>query len=431
MPAQNGNTANKSGNSAPEASWADAWNSMMLLLEEQTTHMKALEDIFWTIAQALPKNTPMPVKDGIKAAREIFGSIKSTGAALQCSREKFRGELQTERNIVKPKRRLRIIAPNNEEGKKRAASATPEKRSEKRKKKEAAALVSRQTKPSYCEVAAQTKLADGGDFKTVTNKKKENRKKKAAVEGQRAAKVKIPTPQPTEAIRVSAKNDCSYVDILTAMEKEVDPSKLGARVVQVRRSLKKELLIIVKRGGETSKFATALSETLKDKAEVRTLAKWKSVEIRGLAESATDTAVMLAIKGALENTELEVSCHLLTRPDGTKLAIVRLPETYAYRLMELKVIQIGWIQGRVKEHIEVPRCFKCSAFGHTSNACKGPDRSNLCRRCGGKEHLAKDCKAETLCLTCVDSGKADTAHAPRSGKCPVYRELLKGLRTQK
>ena len=65
-------------------------------------------------------------------------------------------------------------------------------------------------------------------------------------------------------------------------------------------------------------------------------------------------------------------------------------------------MKVGWIYSRIRERIQVARCFKCLGYGHHANHCGGPDRSGLCYRCGKVGHKAVSCKDEMQCVLCAE-----------------------------
>ncbi|KAK9694644.1 Zinc knuckle [Popillia japonica] len=105
-------------------------------------------------------------------------------------------------------------------------------------------------------------------------------------------------------------------------------------------------------------------------------------------------------------------------------------------LLKLGRVKIGWVGCRIRERVEVTRCFKlgcrirervevtrcfkCLEFGHRRKDCKGQDRSDLCLNCNQTGHTAKDCASENFCPVCQKTG-----HRADSTKCLKFRELLR------
>ena len=113
---------------------------------------------------------------------------------------------------------------------------------------------------------------------------------------------------------------------------------------------------------------------------------------------------------------------------GVQTAVVRLAEADAGGLLGLGRLRVGWMNCRIQEHVEVAWCFTCQRYGHVSRSCTLPGRKDACWRCGGASHVAKECKAQPKCLSCVDRGEKDVAHASGSGSCPIFRAELQRLR---
>lgn len=61
-------------------------------------------------------------------------------------------------------------------------------------------------------------------------------------------------------------------------------------------------------------------------------------------------------------------------------------------------LYVGWRRCGVKEHFHLPRCFKCSKYGHFQKACKSKD--TVCSKCS-LNHEFKDCNSnEISCNNC-------------------------------
>ena len=80
----------------------------------------------------------------------------------------------------------------------------------------------------------------------------------------------------------------------------------------------------------------------------------------------------------------------------------------------------------IQKWLESHPVLECLGYG-----CRNPDRKRACWRCGAAGHAARDCKAPSRCLTCLDRGERVVAHVPGGGSRPVFREELRSLRSRK
>ena len=199
----------------------------------------------------------------------------------------------------------------------------------------------------------------------------------------------------------------------------VDPRKAGLEVLSIRRCRKEEVLLVLKKGGYVSAFRKQLDHAVGERPLILALVSTRSLEIKDLDETVEKEEVMSALCLALGSPALDGPCRLFTLFGEVKTAMVRLAEADATRLLQLGKIRIGWVVCRIREHAEFARCFRCLGYGHGFRGCRNPDRKNACWRCGATGHLARCCKATPRCLTCLDRGDKDIAHAAGGRSCPV------------
>ena len=143
-----------------------------------------------------------------------------------------------------------------------------------------------------------------------------------------------------------------------------------------------EAIQVSARNGQS--YADILKEM---KAKVST----RSLEIGDLAETVEKEEVVSALCLALVRLALDGSCRLFTRFSRMEAAVIRLAEADAARLLQLGKVRIGWVECRIREHVEVDRCFTCLGYGHGSRGCNNPDREDACWRCSTTGHLARNC----------------------------------------
>ena len=202
------------------------------------------------------------------------------------------------------------------------------------------------------------------------NKKKKEREVPAPFAQEPKEKKKVPRRSPAarsgDAIRVMAKDDESYAEILKAMKAKVNPQNSGAEVLSIRRINKKEILLVLKKGGDVSAFEKALDQAVGERADVKSLVSKRLLDVRDLDESVTREEVVAAPCIALSKPDLGDQCRLYKRFGGVQTAVVCLTEADVRRLLKLGKLRVGWVNCRIRELVEVARCFRCLGYGHVS-----------------------------------------------------------------
>ncbi|KAK9731911.1 Zinc knuckle [Popillia japonica] len=147
-----------------------------------------------------------------------------------------------------------------------------------------------------------------------------------------------------------------------------------------------------------------------------------TIHVLDIDAALTKEDVEKAIGHSLGNSRSHTVKVSSIRPsrDGNQIATVQVNKVAGNILIKLGKVKIGWVGCRVRERVEITRCFKCLEFGHRRHECKGADKSNLCLKCNQPGHKAKDCQGKDFCPACRDTG-----HPADSTKCPKFRELLK------
>ena len=86
----------------------------------------------------------------------------------------------------------------------------------------------------------------------------------------------------------------------------------------------------------------------------------RSLKLTDLDETITREEVVAALCIALGKPDLGDQCRLYKRFCGVQTAVVRLTETDAQSLLVgLGRVRVGWVNCRIREHVEVARCFRC------------------------------------------------------------------------
>ena len=153
------------------------------------------------------------------------------------------------------------------------------------------------------------------------------------------------------------------------------------------------------------------------------------MEIRDLDSLTTAEDVEEAIERHTGDSEGVFSVRILkANSREPKMALVQINARKATQLLNSQRIKIGWVYCRVRQRIAVNRCYKCLDFGHTTQNCRGPDRSNDCLKCGTTGHKAIDCTSPERCVLCKEKGQTNYDHQSGSGRCCVFKTALDNAR---
>ena len=148
------------------------------------------------------------------------------------------------------------------------------------------------------------------------------------------------------------------------------------------------------------------------KAEIESLVSKRSLEVRDLYKTVTRKEVVAALCIALGKPDLGNQCRLYKRFGGVQAAVVRLTDADARRLLGLGRLRIGWVNCRIRQHVEVARCFRCQGYCHVSRGCTLPGSKDDFLRCGETSRVARELKASPRYLTCADRGEKSCYFSP-------------------
>ncbi|XP_046742524.1 uncharacterized protein LOC124409152 [Diprion similis] len=226
-----------------------------------------------------------------------------------------------------------------------------------------------------------------------------------------------------DAVLIKTSGSANYAEVLRTIKRQVDPEKTGAQITAVKKTRGGDVLVELKRGSSgVQALRDAVAGALGQGNKVAALEPMLTVEVRDL-DDVTEAA---EVKEALYSTlQVEVTGEVRMRRgyNGTQVALLRLPERMARRILAVGKVKVGWCVCRIRERVAVDKCFRCQGYGHRSGECVGADCSNACRRCGKAGHKEKDCQASPSCLLCSKNNwKAD--HFTGSGRCRAFREEL-------
>jgi len=114
-----------------------------------------------------------------------------------------------------------------------------------------------------------------------------------------------------------------------------------------------------------------------------------------------------------------VKFKLEPRDRGTTHWVLETPAEVLNKI-ENKSVFLGLMRCRIRVHQNIPQCYKCQNYGHTSLGCN--QESPTCRHCAGS-HDSRECttKDASRCSNCKGDHKAS------SEACKAKSQAIRGL----
>lgn len=163
----------------------------------------------------------------------------------------------------------------------------------------------------------------------------------------------------------------SYADILRSVKTDPDLAAMSETVTRIRRTQKGGLILQLSESEKNADFKSSIMAKLGESAEVRTLSQRITVEVRDIDEISTIAEINEAVRTHIGPEVLPDNAVTLKKAYGeTQIATMSLPGEAAKKLLELGKLRIGWTICRIRERIELKKCFKCLEFGHIAKQCR-------------------------------------------------------------
>ena len=386
------------------------------LLLAQMRVIESLAKNLSIVGSTMLKNNPVLMKESLAKAVEEVDIIKNRCQAveeerasimlhLKESEEKIKKDSKRQTQVHKQPDYVKITASRQE--KKREAPSPPQD-------------TSRRDKREKTKDEEAIDPNDGMGEWTVQKEHRKRERRKERPEGR--PKDKRP---PNQAIKVAANEGTTYADIIRKMKETVDPKEYGAEILKIRRTQKKEILIVLDKSGNIQALNEAIVKAVGAQAKVNTLTRKTIVEIRDIDETVAVEEVLEAVSRRLDlpGNNFADSCRLRKGYGGLQAATILMTVEQAQQLLATPKIKIGWVNCRIRERRQVTQCYRCLGFGHISTSCNGPDRRNVCYRCGKVGHVVKDCRGNAQCILCKDRNMADE-HLLGSNRCASFTAAL-------
>jgi hypothetical protein len=124
-----------------------------------------------------------------------------------------------------------------------------------------------------------------------------------------------------------------------------------------------------------------------------------------------------------------IKTYKSTKIDNCISAIIEVDLRVHKLFLKERFMNIRWSRCRVFDATEVPRCFKCSHYGHYETSCKG---AVCCPRCS-EAHKLTECKCSEKnlkCVNCIEANnkyklKLSVNHSAGDKTCETMIRLLK------
>lgn len=158
------------------------------------------------------------------------------------------------------------------------------------------------------------------------------------------------------------------------------------RIVELSKTKGGDLLVRVNlKSQNIAPLLEALNEAMGNEAVANHLVQYQKVVIQDLDEQSEEVEILEAISGitSVPPNAARVTTFM-SMSKCQKWVIISLTVTAAHEVQKSGRVRVGYVNCRVRawEDRGRKRCPKCLAEGNGCSTCKGPNRSNCCRKCG-------------------------------------------------
>lgn len=219
-------------------------------------------------------------------------------------------------------------------------------------------------------------------------------------------------------------------DIKSLLDPNVDP------ILGLKNLAKDKMVIQCKDAASANAIFDKLDPKMKNDFDLRkSERKWPQLMISGVDPGDfVDEQQFIKLLRAnndvlVENSQLKFIKVL----NKNRNVVIETDIDTRNKLMEKKIIRIGWMLCSLTEYVQVLRCYNCHSFGHSATNCTN---EKVCSICTGK-HDSSMCENEQyICINCTNFNEIrqigekmlDVNHPVFSIKCPIYRHKIEAKR---
>lgn len=194
-----------------------------------------------------------------------------------------------------------------------------------------------------------------------------------------------------------------------------------SRIRQARKAKDGSVILVVDSKAATSaKIRDKIAQEIKEASIIiRGNKRYITLHIKDMDGDTSREEVESAIRKKVGEERYIKVGSLRPSYGGSQATTVQMTKNDAETLIREGSIRIGLARYRVREWLDIKRCFRCWESGHDTRYCKGEDRTNKCQNCGKEGHRIKECTEESYCPLCEEN-----AHRAWSANCGKMKELL-------
>lgn len=125
------------------------------------------------------------------------------------------------------------------------------------------------------------------------------------------------------------------------------------------------------------------------------------------------------LKDNLRQEEVAKNMKLIKARDNKEHFVYEKKPEIRNILVKEERVYIDYDRCRVKDFLDITRCYRCQVYGHIGRSCM--EKDPMCSHCTGN-HDYKDCKNKNdpeVCGACKRVNK-ESAHSVDSRECPAF-----------